>query len=236
MKYLLLKPYVLWLPKWWLIVLVTGLGGGLFILAAKNIAFYLAVNQPVYGEYLVVEGWQNKSSLKKALAVFNNRENTYRYLITTGGPDKHSFNPQYKTYAERAAFFLIEKGLSKQKIIILPSPASAQDRTFLSAVIVRGWFEKEKITSPSLDVFSQDVHTRRSVYLYKKAFLESERIGSYASFPADYDLRQWWKTSTGAKAVITEFIGLLWVKCCFHSGDQGSYQERWGIKKSNVAQ
>jgi len=34
----------------------------------------------------------------------------------------------------------------------------------------------------------------------------------------EYKLDSWWKSSTGAKSVITETIGLIKVKCCFYPG------------------
>ena len=49
-----------------------------------------------------------------------------------------------------------------------------------------------------------------------------------AAKPRNYDKSHWWRTSTGAKSVLTETIGLAWVTCCFGSHQQGSYEEKWG--------
>ncbi len=226
----LFKQSVLWVPRWWLVLLLVIVSIVIGILVVKNIAHYLAVTEPKQGDYLIVEGWQSESSLQQALAVFNSDENNYHYLITTGGPNTNQIKPQYKNYAEQSAAFLLSQGLDLKKLIVIATPASAQDRTFLSAVMVREWFQQQNSTPQSFDVFSQGVHARRTQTLYKKAFQQIQEIGIYASKPADYVLSSWWTTSVGAKSVITESIGLAWVACCFNPGSYGSQQEKWGVK------
>ncbi|MBL1321907.1 MAG: hypothetical protein COA63_012730 [Methylophaga sp.] len=196
----------------------------------KNSASYLAVTQPKQGDYLVVEGWQTEDSLAQALNKF--KGSTYQYLIATGGPDTRYINPEYKTYAERSAAFLLAQGLDARKLIVISAPASAQNRTFLSAVMVRDYLAKKNIAPISLDIFTQGVHAKRTHELYQMAFRDDDNIGIYSSVPANYDLKAWWKTSEGAKSVITEIVGLLWVKCCFNPGKPGSHQEKWGLVKN----
>ena len=231
-KSLFFKQYNLYLPRWWLVILllVLSMGFGLFVI--KNVAFYLATTQPKNGEYLVVEGWQSEASLQQALAVFNNKKHRYQYLITTGGPDTSHIKPQYETYAEQSAAFLLSQGLDANKLIVIATPASAQDRTFLSAVMVRDWLNVHGNTY-TIDVFSQSVHAKRTHSLYKMAFHTVDNIGIYASVPADYDLSTWWQTSNGAKSVVTELAGMVWVTCCFNPGKYGTHQEKWGLTAVN---
>jgi len=61
------------------------------------------------------------------------------------------------------------------------------------------------------------------------AFGDQYNIGINAAKTIEYTLDNWWKSSTGAKAVITETIGLIWVKCCFYLGEYQSHQEKWGL-------
>ena len=197
------------------------------ILALRNLANYLAITQPEYGQYLVVEGWQDEHSLKQALTLF--QDNQYELLITTGGPDTRHIVPKYKTYAEQSAAFLLKQGLDSKKLFVIATPASAQNRTFLSAVFVREWFESQNIDNASLDIVSNAVHARRTLTLYKMAFTSNTQIGIYASEPSGYSLSKWWETSDGAKSVLTEMAGIMWVTCCFNPGEAGSHQEKWGI-------
>ena len=206
-----------------IILLITSIS--LFIL--KNMASFLAHNAPVNGQYLVVEGWLGEHALLEALTLY--KTGHYQFLITTGGPDNRQINAEYKSFAEKAATFIRDQGFDETKLIVIPTPASAQERTFLSAVMVRNWLAKNKITHLELDVFSGDVHARRTHKLYKMAFGDDAKVGIFAAQANGFELQHWWRTSEGAKSVLTESAGLLWVTCCFNPGEIGSHQEKWGV-------
>jgi len=53
-------------------------------------------------------------------------------------------------------------------------------------------------------------------------------FGIIATDSLNYDKYQWWKTSSGAKSVLTETIGLMWITCYFNPGEKHSHQEKWG--------
>jgi len=150
-------------------------------------------------------------------------------IITTGGMIKKSNTTKHKTYADFAAAYLRNNGLNNANIKILPTPESAQNRTFLSAVIVRDWLQKQNIKIKKINLYSQGVHARRTKALYEMAFGDQYKIGINAGKTTEYKLGNWWKSSAAAKAVITETIGLIWVKCCFYPGGYQSHQEKWGI-------
>lgn len=224
---LFFKCRQVWLPTFLGSILIIVVSLLIIMLALKNLAMFLAYDDPVEGRYLVVEGWVGKSALLEAINTFKTGQ--YQYVITTGGSENWRNDVEFESYAKEAATFLVKSGLDKSKLIILPTPDSAQDRTFLSAVIVREWFEKNSISVNSLDVFSGDVHARRTHVLYKMAFGNDIKIGIIAAEPDGFELQYWWKKSSGAKSVVTELVGLLWVKCCFFPGKYGSHQEKWGI-------
>ena len=192
----------------------------------KNMATFLAVNEPINADYLIVEGWLGKQELSQAYQAFN--DGAYQYVIISGGPinDNFNFNLDVSNHAERAARYLLAIGLDEKKMAIVPAPYSARYRTFLGALMVRDWFSGESIVVESLDVFSGDVHSRRTRDLYQLAFGEQVNIGIYASEPKDFRLSQWWKSSNAAKSVATEAIGWLMVKCCFNPGEPRSHYEK----------
>jgi hypothetical protein len=137
---------------------------------------------------------------------------------------------QYATYAEQAGAELKKMGLEPSKLMMVPAPASAQERTYLSAVMVRVKLAEAKLLPKSINVFSADVHARRTHLLYQLAFRETPtRVGVLAAHPGRFSLARWWQTSEGAKSVLTELIGWLWVKCCFEPGEIDSHRERWGL-------
>jgi hypothetical protein len=192
----------------------------------KNLAFYLAKTQPIQGQYLIVEGWISEPALLKAKTLFE--QGPYQLLITSGGPDNGQLEPDYPSYADKAAAFLIEQGFDAKKLHIASAPASAQNRTYLSAVKVRNWFEKQDIIPASFNIVSASVHARRSQQLYQMAFGSDVKVGVIAIAPERYSLKTWWKSSEGIKSVLAEVIGLGHTFCCFDPGEVGSHQELWG--------
>jgi uncharacterized SAM-binding protein YcdF (DUF218 family) len=175
---------------------------------------------------LVIEGWVSTQTLLQAIEIY--QTNQYQQIITTGGTIKSRQQHKYKNYADSAATFLHKNGINKTEITSLPTPDSAQNRTFLSAVIVRDWLIKQNNTQP-IEIVSEGVHARRTLILYKMAFVDKLNIGIISGRSEEYLLEAWWKTSAGAKAVISEIVGLVRVVCCFYPGEYQSHEEKWGV-------
>jgi len=214
----------IWLPTLWGALLIITIVMSLLVGLWTHIAVYLAKTEPVPSPYLVVEGWLSEPALLQAVKEYKSAG--YEFIITTGGPDTRQIKPLYDNFADKSAAFIRSFDLDSDKVISIPTPASAQDRTYLSAVMVRHWFESQGIT-PSITVFSADVHARRTHYLYKKAFANST-IGIIAAQATEFELQHWWQSSSGAKSVLTETAALLWLWCCFSPGEKDSHQEKWG--------
>jgi len=225
----LIKKQHIWLPTPLGLIIITLvlLSSSVFIL--KNLAHYLAQQQSIKAPILIVEGWISDLALKEVIKHYKTAD--YKMIITTGGLIKTRNSTKHKTYAGSAAAYLRNNGLNSINIKSLPTPESAQNRTFLSAVIVRDWLQKQNIKTKQINLYSQGVHARRTKTLYEMAFGKQYRIGINAAKTKEYKLDNWWKSSTGAKYVITEMIGLIWVKCCFYPGEYQSHQEKWGYKK-----
>ena len=210
----------------WLLILVTiGLVVGFVF---RNMAIFLTVNEPVGADYLVIESWMHKDELDQTLEYFNPHD--FAKAIFVGGPINNDFHRIDTSYAERAANYLQTQGLPAEKLIIINVPYSAQNRTFLNAVMVREWFKQQGISIIRLDIFSSSVHTRRSRDLYRLAFGDQVEIGITASEPRDFTPAHWWKSNDKGKDVAVEFAGWLLARCCFFPGEPGSHLEKWGIE------
>jgi hypothetical protein len=210
-----------------MILLLLGLA---CLFGARNIATFLAESEPVGGDYLVIEGWMGKDELDEARGYFESHG--YRRAIVVGGPISNDFYGD-SNYAERAAAYLVARGFPRQELTVIESPYSAQDRTFLNAVLVRDWFVRGQIDLQRLDIFTSNVHARRSRYLYDLAFPSPVEVGVIASRPREFELEHWWRSSGTAKYVAVEFVGWLMVRCCFSPGAPGSHAEKWGIDKGS---
>ncbi len=216
-----------WLPTFLGALLACALVAALAVAGALLIGPFLAQSDPAHGpdghgaRTLVVEGWLDEAGLDEAIAAF--RRGRYERIVTSGGPIDSWREGQTAThYAERAAGYLKHHGLADVPIAAASAPASAQDRTFLSAVVVRDWVRREGLNPDAIDVYSDGVHARRSRMVYRLAFGPSVAVGMLAATPRKYDLEHWWRTSQGAKTVLDESLSLVWTACCFWPPAPGS--------------
>ena len=221
----LFRQRTLYLPTWPLVLLTLMLLVLCSSLILKQLGQYLAPHQVVNQGVLIVEGWQNKKALETSYARY--RQGNYSLLVTTGGPITNNFNGETDNYARRSARYLVKLGLPENQLLIADAPASAQDRTFLSAVIARNKLLEHKPNENYADIVTSGVHARRTHRLYKQAFSPSYTLGIIALTPERYSLEHWWKTSEGTKTVLNEIFSLAYAYCCFHPGAPGSRQEMW---------
>ena len=195
---------------------------------------FLAPNEPAFtaqGEgarILVIEGWLDEPELAQAVVAY--RRGRYAFVVTTGGPIESWLEFRaWRSYPERAASYLRTQGADP--VVMAIAPASAQDRSFLSAVVFRDWARQAGVTLDAVDVFSGGAHARRSRLVYRMALGGEVPVGVMAARPKEYDPERWWTTSAGAKAVVGEALSLLWTKCCFWPAPPGSHEERWGTQQ-----
>jgi len=223
-----------WLPTW---------RGALLLLVAATLVVaglctqahdLLAPHQPARGpagdgaRTLVVEGWMEAGELQQAIAVLH--AGRYARVLTTGGPVlTWPGDTLWRSYAVRAASYLRANGVADIPVIAVEAPASAQDRTYLSAVMVREWAQHAGVKLEAIDLFSVGVHARRSWLLYRMALGDEVEVGVLAARPVEYDPQRWWASSAGAKTTLGEAVSVVWTKCCFWPAARGSHEERWAV-------
>lgn len=207
-------------------LLLVSLFGVTLLLSLRALAFFLAQNAPVGHGILVVEGWLSVDELRLAAETF--RQGSYGALVVSGGPVADPLcEGRFGSYAERAAAKMRDLGISEPLLVVAPAPASAQERTYRSAVSVRQSLETSGRSVKALDVFSRGPHARRSGLLYRVAFGDGVEVGVRAAPPSEYPLSRWWRSSAGVKDIIGESIAYAWTLCCFDPGPRGSHQELW---------
>jgi DUF218 domain len=194
--------------KGWGLLIISIVGAGLILMS--QIHSFLAYNNPLkFAEILVVEGWLEDEALKSAIAEFHN--GNYQLLITTGLPlERGAYLSEYKTFAELAAASLIAMGFDRNKLIVIPTPKVVVNRTLASAISVRDWLKTFPNKYTSFNIYSDDVHTRRSSCIYRKVFDREIKIGAIAASTSSYNPQTWWRESEGVRRIISETIAYLY--------------------------
>lgn len=186
-------------------------GGWLFL---SRVHPFLAVNAPVGGEILVVEGWIPDYALKEALAVF--RRHRYAHLIATGSPLPQGLAiSSLGSYAQVAARTLEAFGLPADSISVVPSPWVPRDRTYAEGESVAAWMRARGRAYGAIDLFSFSAHARRSRMLYRMALGGGVEVGVYAPRDRGYDPLRWWVSSAGVRRVGDECIAYLYARFLF---------------------
>lgn len=223
-----------WMPTVWGWLALMLISAVVLVVGARNLHEFLAVNRPVGASVLVVEGWLDPEGLDQAAATF--RKGHYARIVTTGGPvDNWPGTRGYASFAERAADYLKRQhAVPDDQVTSVPAPPSAENRTYLSAVMVREWARRSGFALDRLDIFSSGTHARRSRLLYRLAFGPSVEVGVYAARSIDYDGEKWWRTETGARDVLEQAFALLWAKCFFWPSSPGGDRARQSLNDAQL--
>lgn len=172
---------------------------------------FLAVTSPVKADVLVVEGWLPDYALKQALTEFE--KGNYRLIITTGGSLPSGYYlAKYKNFAELSAATLRTLGLKKEKLVAVPAPEVIKDRTYASAVAVHQWLSNSDLKLESINLYTSDVHARRSWLFFKQVLAPKIKVGVIAVKTLDYASNNWWSSSAGVRTIISETIAYVYAR------------------------
>lgn len=170
---------------------------------------FLAPTSPIKADVLVVEGWMGDYGLKNAIKEFE--KGGYQALITTGTPlGQGHYLSEYKSTAELAAATLIALGFDRDKLVAIPAADAVINRTAASAMALREWIAQSGLNVKSINLYSSDVHTRRSWLIFKQVLAPQIQVGVIAAPPYDYNPQKWWSSSQGVRLMISETIAYLY--------------------------
>lgn len=165
---------------------------------------FLAPNHPADSPVMVIEGWLADAPLEEALAWADAHHVKTLYL--TGGPiETGSWLAPWKTYPEMTAARLTAIGASdRYEIRTFPAPRTRKDRTWISAVTLRDALGAD--CPPAMTLTSEGPHLRRSSLLFRRAFGTNTVVGTLPLTPTDFDSRDWWRSSSGVRTLLSEAI------------------------------
>jgi len=177
----------------------------LFIFSLKTIYPFLAPTNRLDSKILVVEGWLLDEDMKESVEEF--KTYNYDHIYVTGGPiQAGAFLSEYKSYAQLGTETLKKIGINPKQVTAVPGPETIKDRTFTSALALKKYFENERISSKSLNLFSHGPHAKRSQLLFELAFENKVKIGIIASKSPFFNSEKWWTSSAGVRTLVDELI------------------------------
>lgn len=203
------------LPTWrgWLALLL--IAAGTVTLAARSVHGFLAMNAPVPGGILVVEGWSPDFIFEGALAEY--RRNSYEMVCATGGPIEvgSPFRPE-KTFADFAKLLLEKMGIPSGAVHSVPAERTRKDRTWASALALRRWMQERGLKGVRVNVVGNDTHSRRTWMIFDRALRDIATVG-VVNFGSDsYEPDRWWASSEGFRVVTGELIAWCYARFLFH--------------------
>ena len=176
----------------------------------RKIHSFLAVNRPIKADVLIVEGWLRDYALQRVAEDYK-RYGYKRVLVTGGRLDRGEYLSEYKTFAALAEASLKKMGVPQNAIVILPTPYTLKDRTYNSSLEVRDWLGKHSQYTRA-NIFTVGIHARRSYQVFRKVLPEKIHLGIVSVSYDEYDPASWWKSSIGARWVMSEQIAYIYYK------------------------
>lgn len=185
-------------------------------LLVENVYPFLALNSPVDGRTLVVEGWVNDHVIQAT--VQDLKLGHSERVFTTGGPVRGGggYTSDFRTAASICAERLMAAGAPTNLIQMVPCRKTDRDRTFSAAVALRKWFEQQNTAILNFNVITEDTHARRTRLLFEKAFHGRAKVGVISIASPDYDAKHWWRYSQGIEDVIDQTVAYLYARLLFN--------------------
>ena len=189
---------------------------GAAVLWVLNVQPFLAPTKRLDTKILVVEGWIHEYAIRAAVTEFQTGH--YDQVYATGGPvsGNGGYVNDFNTSASVGAELLVQRGLAKEIVQMVPSHISGRDRTYSSALALREYFQTNHVIVTGFNVLTEDAHARRTQLLFQKAFGSSVTVGIISVPNTDYDATRWWRYSEGVREVLGESIAYLYAKLLFH--------------------
>ena len=172
---------------------------------------FLSYSAPLDADILVVEGWIADEGIIGAIDEFERKP--YKLIITAGAPfGRGEYLSEYRDFANLSRSTMVALGLNPNKIQPVPTPQVVRDRTLTSANAVKDWLDSSELEPQAINVYTIDVHSRRTWLLYRQVFEPEIAVGIISHPPLDYDPDAWWASSEGFRKIFSEAIAYIYAK------------------------
>lgn len=177
---------------------------------------FLAISQPVAGSILVVEGWIPAYALNDVASQLHS--NQYNKVIVLRGLYRGGGRYESAQFTGRYMVdTLVELGVPNERVELILFDAVNRDRTYQSALALRGWCSTNALPLTEVNVVTMGPHARRSRTLFERALGAKTTVGIIALRDQTYDADHWWRSSAGLREVPFELLAYLYAKFLFRA-------------------
>jgi hypothetical protein len=114
----------------------------------------------------------------------------------------------FSSVAEIAAHSLMSLGIPKEKVVILPSKDAERNRTLNSAQAVNAWIQEYFQGDISLNIYSENIHSRRSWMVYKSVLkINNDKIGIILPIERTDNLQN---IKINNRTILREILGIIY--------------------------
>ena len=170
---------------------------------------FLAINEPVSADVLVVEGWVPDYVLDAAVVEFARGHYT-RLLVSGLEFEKGDADFAEGSDAARSARRLAGKGVDRSLIEACPAPATGWDRTSSMARAVRDRLPALNMKPKGVNLVTLGPHARQTRLAYRRMLDPGILVGVISIPKDDYVPARWWASGAGIKKTTKDFAG--WAK------------------------
>ncbi len=116
----------------------------------------------------------------------------------------------YYNYADKAAAYMMNLGLTSKELLALPTECATGSKTVASARTVAQWFSKHPDKYESANLMSMGVHAKRSQLVFEDNLPSFLNLGIVSTNHPAYNPKIWWRTAKGITSVAKETIGYIY--------------------------
>jgi hypothetical protein len=168
---------------------------------------FLACNNPVDAEILIVEGWFAPSYTQTVLEEF--RKGKYQHLFVVGDCQSSGQGQEAVCDTNSAVRLLIQLGVEPSLVTAVTVPATRFHKTWHYALALQEHMAGSGYKVKTANVLSLWVHARKSLVVFQKAFGPDIKVGVIAARHQRFSSERWWLSATGIYAVAKNGVAYL---------------------------
>jgi hypothetical protein len=163
---------------------------------------FLAVNEPVDADVMVVEGWVPDYVLDAAIAEYRagGYQRIYAAGIESAGPVADG---------TRAIHHMVLHGIEPGTVTLAAAPPTRSNRTSSMARAVSQAVQRSGAILTAVNVVTLGPHGRQSRLAYQRMLGRNTVVGIITVPKSDYDPDRWWASEAGIRKTLKDFAGWL---------------------------